>query len=150
MNKPISTRVHGIIDYTWAAAASSFAGRLDGATSTARLLRGAANAATASALVTDYECGALRVLPMRGHLALDVALCGALIASPAYLPRAERSHSLVPVLLGIAGLIAGMLTQTEPATSDEEFGGMYGGGERSVADIDPEVSGPADLRYQLE
>ena len=149
--KPISTRVHGIIDYTWVATASSLAGRMDGATSTARLLRGAANAATASALVTNYECGAVRVLPMKGHLAIDAALCAALIASPLYLPASERRYTTAPVLLGIVGLITGMLTRTQsPMEIEEEFGGMHGGGERSVVDLEPEIPTPAHLRPHLE
>jgi hypothetical protein len=140
MPKPISTRIHGVIDYTWAVAASSLAGRMNGATSTARLLRTAANAATASALVTNYECGVLRVLPMKGHLAIDAALCSALIASAWFLPASERRCSAAPVFLGVAGLIVGMLTETEsPIEIEEEFGGLYGGGERSVVDLEPEL-----------
>ena len=151
MTKPIATRMHGIIDYTWAAAASSLAGRMDGATSTARLLRGAANAATASALVTNYECGAIRALPMKGHLALDALLCGALVASPLYLPTAERRHALIPVLFGITGLIAAAFTQTHaPTEAEEEFGGLYGGGERSVVDLDPEIATPPYLHHHIE
>jgi hypothetical protein len=141
MTKPISTRVHGIIDYSWALAASSLAGRVDGATSTARLLRGAANAATASALVTDYECGAMRLVPMEEHLAIDAALCSVLIAAPLFLPASERRYAALPVLLGITGIVTGMLTQTRaPLETDEEFGGLYGGGERSVADLEPDIT----------
>ena len=151
MTKPISTRMHGIIDYTWAAAASSLAGRVDGATSTARLLRGAANATTASALLTNYECGAVRLLPMKGHLALDAVLCAALVASPLFLPARERRYSVIPVLLGITGLIAGILTDTRsPVEAEEEFGGLYGGGERSVVDLEPESATPPYLRSHVE
>jgi hypothetical protein len=151
MEKPISTRVHGIIDYTWAAAASSVAGRLDGATSTARLLRGASNAATASALITDYECGALRLMPMKGHLAVDAILCTALLASPFYVPASERRYTTVPVLLGLAGLVTALLTDTEsPRAMDEEFGGLYGGGERDLVDGDREFPAPPHLRHHLE
>jgi hypothetical protein len=150
MTKPISTRVHGIIDYTWAAAASSAAGRMTG-TSTGRLLRAAANAATTSSLVTNYEYGAVRLLPMRGHLALDAALCTALIVSPLFLPRWERRHAMTPVLLGIAGLVTGLLTQTRsPTESQEEFGGLYRGGERSIADLEPETAMPDNLQAHLE
>ncbi|MGH8185623.1 MAG: hypothetical protein ACREUC_03605, partial [Steroidobacteraceae bacterium] len=100
MTKPISTRLHGVIDYTWAAVASALSTRVDGATSTARLLRNAATAVTASSFITNYECGAVRVMPMKGHLALDAVMCSALIASPLFLPASERRYAVVPVLLG--------------------------------------------------
>jgi hypothetical protein len=149
MTKPISTRVHGIIDYAWAGTATSMARRLDRAGAAARLLHGAASAATASALVTNFEYGALRLLPMKGHLAVDTLLCSLLVASPLFLPSAERRHAIVPVLLGIAGLVTGMLTETQsPTESREEFGGMYGGGERWVAD--PDLRESPHLRRHLE
>jgi hypothetical protein len=136
MTKPISTRLHGVIDYTWAATASALSTRLDGATSTARLLRSAATAATASSLITNYECGALRVLPMKGHLALDAVMCSALVVSPLFLPASERRYAVLPAVLGAIGLIAGWLTETRsPMEVQEEFGGLYGGGERwTIAD----------------
>jgi hypothetical protein len=136
MTKPISTRLHGVIDYTWAAAASALSTRIDGATSTARLLRNAATAATASSFITNYECGAVRVMPMKGHLALDAVMCSALLASPLFLPASERRYAIVPMVLGAIGLVTGLLTETQsPIEAREEFGGMYGGGERwTVAD----------------
>jgi hypothetical protein len=129
MNKPISTRVHGLIDYSWAATATSWSKRADGATATARLLRYAAATATASSFATNYETGVVRVLPMRTHLAMDFALSAVLIAAPLFLPRHERSYARFPVMLGAIGLVAGLLTQTRsPLEIDEEFGGLYGGG----------------------
>lgn len=152
MNKPISTRVHGLIDYSWAATASALATRVNGATSTARLLRRAATTATANSLMTNYEAGAIRMMPMRGHLAMDVALCGALIASPFYLPESERRYAALPLLLGALGLVTALLTQTRsPTESVEEFGGLFGGGELSeVADPDPDVALSPHLRRHLE
>jgi hypothetical protein len=147
MTKPISTRMHGMIDYAWAAAANSMARRIGHADSTARLLRRAASAATANALVTNYEYGAVRLLPMKGHLAVDALLCSALVASPLFLPASERRHAAVPVLLGIAGLVAGMLTRTQsPTEQEEEFGGLYGGGELATADLEEAPY----LRHHLE
>jgi hypothetical protein len=136
MTKPISTRLHGVIDYSWAAAASRLANRVDGATSTARLLRNAATAATASSFITNYECGAIRVMPMKGHLALDAVMCTALLASPLFLPASERRYAVVPMILGAIGLVTGLLTETRsPMEAHEEFGGMHGGGERwTIAD----------------
>jgi hypothetical protein len=151
MTKPISTRVHGIIDYTWAATAQSLATRVNGATSTARLLRGAATVATAGSLVTNYECGAVRVMPMQGHLAMDALLCAGLVAAPLFLPASERRYAAIPMLLGISGLIAGMLTETRsPLEAQEEFGGLYGGGELSVVDQDADIAAAPNLRLHLD
>jgi hypothetical protein len=88
---------------------------------------------------------------MKGHLALDAVLCSALVASPLFLPATERRYSVIPVLLGITGLIAGMLTDTRsPLETEEEFGGLYGGGERSVVDLDPESAIPPYLQPYVE
>jgi hypothetical protein len=128
MTKPISTRMHGLIDYSWTAAATEWSRRADGATAIARLLRYAAATATATSFVTNYEAGRFRLLPMRAHLAMDFALSAALIASPLYLPRHERRYAKFPVLLGAMGLVAGLLTAPRsPLEIDEEFGGLYGG-----------------------
>ena len=101
MKKPISTRTHGIIDYGWAAAATALAKRADDAPATARLLRSAASLATATSAMTNYEYGAIRLLPMRGHLAFDFALCSALMVAPLFLPESERRHALAPAALGV-------------------------------------------------
>ena len=152
MNKPISTRVHGLIDYSWVATASALATRANGATSTARLLRRAATTATANSLMTNYEAGTVRMMPMKGHLAMDFALCGALIAAPFYLPESERRYAVLPMLLGAMGLMTALLTQTRsPTESVEEFGGVFGGGELSeVADPDPDFVEAPHLRRHLE
>ena len=152
MNRPISTRVHGFIDYSWAATATAVSRRLDGATSTARLLRGAAAVATSGSLATRYEAGAIRVLPMKAHLAMDYALCAALVASPLYLPADERRYAFVPVLLGVAGFVTALLTQPRsPLEYDEEFGVMYGGRLVSeVVDMDPDVVESRTLRLHIE
>jgi hypothetical protein len=145
MTKPISTRTHGLIDYGWAAVATFLAGRMNGAPSTAGLLRGAATAATGSSLVTNYEYGALRMLPMTAHLAVDFALCSALLVAPFVLPESERRYALVPAALGIAGLVVGLLTRPRsPLELGDEFAGLYGGGREvsMVADHPIDVAIP--------
>jgi hypothetical protein len=153
MTKPISTRTHGIIDYGWAAAATALARRADDAPSTARLLRNAATLTTATSAITNYEYGAMRLLPMRGHLAFDFAVCSALIVSPLFLPESERRHALIPAALGLAGIITGVLTRPRsPLELGDEFGGLYGGGREvsMVADQDPDVAVSPHLRPRLE
>jgi hypothetical protein len=115
MTKPISTRVHGAIDYLWAAASAALARRLDGAGATSRLLDTAGAAATASSMVTKYEWGAVPLMPMRGHLAADLALCSVMVASPLFLPPAERRYAAIPVILGAMGIVVSLLTDPRPS-----------------------------------
>lgn len=151
MKRPISTRLHGMIDYGWAAAASALARRVNGA-ATSRLLQEAAAAATANSLVTNYEAGAIRVMPMKAHLAADFALCTALLAAPALLPASERRYAVLPVLLGAAGLLAALLTKTRsPLEIDEEFGGIFRGLHGSaMAARDLDLAEAPHVRPHLE
>jgi hypothetical protein len=116
MNRPISTRTHGVIDYTWATAAAAVPEKLPGAKGTASLLRGASLAASASSMITNYEAGVFRVMPMKGHLALDMVLCAALLVSPLFLPASERRFAAVPFAFGLFGLMTGLMTQTVSPT----------------------------------
>jgi hypothetical protein len=80
----ISTKTHGAIDYLTGAgmlAAPSLLGISD-ELAAARTLRAAGLAATAYSLLTDYEFGLVRVIPMPIHLAMDAASGVLLAASP--------------------------------------------------------------------
>ena len=116
MNRLISTRTHGVIDYTWAAAAEALPEGISGAPRTSSLLTGAGVAALVSSLLTNYEAGLVRVMPMKGHLAADFALCAVLLVSPLFLPANERRFAFIPVVFGIVGVVAGLMTQTSSTT----------------------------------
>lgn len=148
MNRPISTRTHGLIDYAWASAAGSVPTMMEGAPTTVRLVRTAAAAAGANSMVTNYEGGALRVMPMRMHLAVDVLLGAALVLSPWFLPRGERRYAAIPVALGAAALLTSLLTERDaPAEMTSEFTPSH---ELSEAVADPDIARFPPLRAHLE
>jgi hypothetical protein len=148
MYRPISTRAHGLIDYAWATTAGTLPTMMHGATSTARLVRTAAVAASANAMVTNYEGGVLRMMPMRLHLAVDVMLGAALMLAPWFLPRAERRYAAFPIVLGAAALVASMLTKKDaPPEVTAEFTPSH---ELSEAVADPDVARWPPLRAHLE
>lgn len=148
MDRPISTRTHGIIDYAWTTTAGTLPQMMDGATATARLVRNASTAAGFNSMVTNYEAGVVRVLPMKAHLALDFVMCAALIIAPFLLPRSERRYAAIPVALGAIGLLTTMLTDTKsPQERDEEFTPSH---ELSEAVADPDVARSPHLRTHLE
>jgi hypothetical protein len=140
MHRPISTRTHGIIDYAlWVTTAGALPRMMNGAVHTASLVRNAATAASVNAMVTNYEAGLVRVLPMKGHLALDCMMCTALVLSPLFLPASERRYAFIPMALGAVGLLAGLMTETESPTED-------GGGFRPSRELSEAVADPDFLR----
>ncbi len=148
MNRPISTRTHGMIDYAWAAAAETLPKMMDGAVETARLVRAAGAAAGVNSMITNYEAGVVRLVPMKGHLAVDVVMCTALLCSPMFLPASERRYAFVPMALGAIGLLAGLMTQTEsPIEHSEAFMPSH---HLSEAVADPDVARSPHLRTHLE
>lgn len=152
MQKPISTATHGVIDYVWSAAATALPKAMNSAGASAQLVRSAGAAAAMTSMMTNYERGAWRLLPMRVHLALDFVMCSALVASPLFLPQSERRYWAIPVALGAVGLLAGLMTQTQsPFEIDEEFGGFSGRRQLStIADQDPDIAAAPNLRLHLE
>jgi hypothetical protein len=139
MNRPISTKTHGMIDYAlWVTTASALPKMMTGAARTATLVRNAGTAASINAMVTNYEAGLVRLLPMKGHLAFDFIMCTALVLSPFFLPASERRYALIPMALGAAGLITGLMTQTESPT--EYNGSFTPSRDLSEAVADPELT----------
>jgi len=112
----ISTKTHGAIDYMTGAAllaAPSLLGISD-EPAASRVLRGAGLAAWAYSLLTDYEFGLVRVIPMPAHLAMDAA-SGVLVAASPWLfgfggrgPRYRLAH----VVVGATEVMAALTSKT--------------------------------------
>jgi hypothetical protein len=65
-------------------------------------------------LITDYEFGALKLVPMPAHLALDAAKGALLASSPWLFGFAEKGprYWLPHVLMGTADVLAAMTSKT--------------------------------------
>jgi hypothetical protein len=102
--RPISPRLHGIIDYATGAELLVLPSvlRISGSRA-GRVLRVAGLAHLAYAALTDYELGLVKRLPFRTHLALDAAGAGGLLAAPWLLGAREDGlrHWLPLVLVGL-------------------------------------------------
>src|SRR5215204_6706989 len=112
----IPTGVHGALDYLASGANLAFP-RLLGlqdATWAALVPRIDGAAGAGYSLITDYELGALKVLPMPAHLAFDAAK-GAFMASSPWLfgfAKNGTRYWLPHVLMGTADVLAAMTTKT--------------------------------------
>ena len=148
MNRPISTRTHGVIDYTWASISAAVPNMMNDGAATARLIRGASAAATTNSMLTNYEGGVMKVMPMKAHLAMDFVMCSALLLSPFFLPSSERRYAAIPMLLGGAGLLTALMTETESPT--EQSLSFTPSRELSEAVADPDIARTPHLRAHLE
>jgi hypothetical protein len=114
----IPTRAHGVIDYLTGAllvAAPYLLGFADGtAAQWVPQILGAA--LVGAALLTDYELGVVRVIPMPVHLVLDVAAGALLAASPWLFGFADRVF-WPHLILGLLEVGAGLTTRTTPAAA---------------------------------
>ena len=82
MQKPITPRVHGIIDYTTSAAVAAMPFALDFPTAARRLFASLAGGYTALSAATDYPLSARRVVPFKAHGAAELAIAAVLPALP--------------------------------------------------------------------
>jgi hypothetical protein len=112
----LPTAVHGVIDYLWGVAliATPFLfGYADGgAAQWVAIVFGAG--AILYSLVTAYELGLIRILPMEGHLLLDGVAGAVLAASPWLFGFADRV--VWPYLaFGLFSVGASLVTHTRPS-----------------------------------
>lgn len=112
---PISSRVHGALDYLSGAlliASPWLFGFADGGYAQWVPIVVGATILLVS-LITDYEFSLAKLIPLRVHLSLDV-LSGALLASSPWLFGFADVVYWPHVLLGIAEVGAGLLTRKIP------------------------------------
>lgn len=114
----IPTKAHGVVDMATGPAliAAPTLLRMNGNTGATVPPRVFGSAATLYSLLTDYELGLKRVLPMRTHLALD-ALGGVVLAATPFVTRASKRgvrHWLPHALLGAQALALAATTKERP------------------------------------
>ena len=112
--KLFSTKVHGVLDYATVVNLPALFRLLGGSADTVRLADRSALAILVYSLLTRYERGVVKLLPMPAHFALDAllgtVLCAASVRGsdePAGVRRALAG-------LGLFSLAAPALTETEP------------------------------------
>ena len=112
--KLFSTRTHGILDYSSVVLLCALPRLLGWDRGVTRLLTGSALATLAYSLATRYELGAVKVLPMPVHLALDAASGAALCLAAGVLTSEPRSIRLTLLGLGAFEVTASLTTERQP------------------------------------
>ena len=113
----IPTTVHGMLDYLASGANLAFPAllELDDAPAAALIPRLDGIAGAGYSVITDYEFGLLKVLPMPFHLIFD-ATKGALLASSPWLfgfAKKGPRYWLPHVLIGTADILVAMTSKTD-------------------------------------
>ena len=110
----LPSRVHGVIDYLWGIAllATPWLFGFADVTAAKWLAVIFGVGAILYSLVTDYELGALRILPMTLHLGLDGLASGFLAVSPWLFGFADRVF-WPHLLFGLFSVVASLITRTD-------------------------------------
>lgn len=130
MTKPITSRMHGMLDYPGGVAliaAPWIFGFSDvgGAAVTVPVVLGIL--ILLQSVVTDYEFGLARILPLRLHLLVDV-LGGLFLAlTPVLFSTTDDGLGawLPHVVVGLGLVLAGLLTEREPGRHREHSAGLH-------------------------
>jgi hypothetical protein len=117
MQKPITTKVHGVLDYMTAGLLFTLPRAMGWSPTVTRLLGASALGAVAYSLLTRYELGAIKALPMKAHLTLDAISGGMLVGAAALLEDEDDDVRATLGALGAYEIGAALLSQTQ-AESD--------------------------------
>lgn len=114
----VPSKAHGVFDLVAgpALAAAPNLLRLNGARGSTLPPRLTGLAGTGLSALTDYETGAVRVVPLKAHLAFD-GVSGAAVATTPWLTGAARNgarHWLPHAVVGLTEIALALTTRTEP------------------------------------
>ena len=113
--KLFSTRTHGVLDYASVALLLALPRASGWSRPVTRLLTGSALATLLYSLVTRYELGVVKVLPMPAHLALDGTSGAALCAAAGFLSKEQTAVRASLLGLGLFEVFASLTTEAQPS-----------------------------------
>jgi hypothetical protein len=118
--KIIDTKTHGYIDYIMGifllASPSLFSLNMQGMESIIFYINGAA--VILYSLLTNYEVGLIKIIPMKGHLILDILSGIFLAASPWLFGFSDLVYG-PHLVLGILEICAVLMTESRPRVEIE-------------------------------
>ena len=112
MRKPIPTTVHGVLDYMTAGLLFALPRVLGWGKCPTRVFDVAASGAVAYSLFTKYELGAVKVLPMKAHLAMDAMSGAALIGAAALMDEEDTDVRATMAGMGAFEIAAALMSQS--------------------------------------
>ena len=120
MQKPISPRVHGVLDYMTAGFMFALPRVLGWSPSATRVMDCSAAMATAYSLMTRYELGLVKVLPMKAHLALDAVSGAGMLGAAAVMEDEDPEVRCTIACVGAWEIAASLMTRTSNVSAEPE------------------------------
>jgi hypothetical protein len=114
MARPISTKEHGILDLLTVGTLTAVPRIFRWEDRVTSLLTGAAGGMLGYSLLTRYQMGLIKLLPMKAHLILDGMSSGLLLGAPFLLRK--KSPGVIATLVGLGAMeiTVALLTKTRP------------------------------------
>lgn len=117
--KPISTKVHGILDFVTVGTLWTLPRLLKWSGPTRTMLTVAGAGMLGYSLCTRYQYGLVKALPMKTHLILDYVSGATLAAAPLLLRDESLATKLTLVGLGLNEITIAALTELAPPISEQ-------------------------------
>ena len=115
----ISTKTHGMLDYLTAGTLVALPRALGWSSSVTSLLTNMAIGTVGYSLLTRYELGVFKVLPMTGHLIIDAMSGAALAAAPFVFLDEDSGVTTALVALGLWEIAAAAMTDSVPSLREQ-------------------------------
>lgn len=119
MAKVFSTKTHGLLDYLTVGQLFMMPRMLGWNEGPTQWLTGMALGTLANSIVTRYEYGPLKLMPMKGHLTIDFMQAAMFCAFPLLFPKESTGVKATVVGLGLFELFASLSTETEPSYGEQ-------------------------------
>ena len=113
----VSTKAHGVLDYLSVGTLLAAPRLLGWGPRVTNVLTGAAAGTLLYSLLTRYELGLFKTLPMPAHLALDGMQGALMCAAPVLFKEEDGSVAAALVGLGVFELGAALTTKTAPTAA---------------------------------
>lgn len=118
--KPISRRIHGVLDYLTAGGLLALPWALGWSGPVASFARLLGLVTAAYSALTDYELGVRRALSFRAHLMFDAASALAFLAAPLFFRRERAGVRAALAGIGLFELAAALLTNPDTESTPAE------------------------------
>lgn len=119
MAKLFSTKTHGMLDYLTVGQLLTLPRMLGWSEGVTQWMTGQALGTLANTVVTRYEYGPLKLLPVTGHLAIDFTQGLMFCAAPFIFPRESTAVKATLVGIGLFEIVASLSTETEPSYAEQ-------------------------------